>query len=229
MLSGRDIGFGNSAKVNGLEMGHERPMKGFGYDLMVSGATGRSGAVNSKDADGKVYKTNQTNTYMGRVSFDWTQALHAEVGYGKGKGQTDGSGDDYKVLNIGIDSHFDKSNVKAEYYNVQNIRGDNDWTMATLALTGTYYVTDVIEGAVKHIIGSEGRHGVDSDVSNTYIGVNYYINPKNNKMDRSSRRKRNQHRMQLNYVVADGDADTFKGVGAFFRDDAILAQYQFKF
>jgi len=101
--------------------------------------------------------------------------------------------------------------------------------MATLALTGTYYFSDVIEGAVKHIIGSEGRHGVDSDVSNTYFGINYYINPKNAKMDRKARKGRNQHRIQLNYVLADGDTNSFKGVGSFFRDDTILVQYQFKF
>ena len=228
MVSGRDIGFGNNAKVNGLEMGHERPMKGFGYDLMVSGATGRSGAVNSKDADGKVYKSNQTNTYMGRVSFDWGQELHTEIGYGKGKGQTDGSGDDYKVLNVGVDSHFEGSNVKAEYYDVQNIRGTDGWDMNTLALTGTYYVTDTLELAVKDISGTETRGGKDASARNTYLGLNYYINPKNNKMDRKSRRGRNQHRIQLNYVYADVD-DDFKGVGALFKDDAILAQYQFKF
>jgi hypothetical protein len=35
MLSGRDMFFGNNGKVNGFEMGHERPWKGFGYDIMI--------------------------------------------------------------------------------------------------------------------------------------------------------------------------------------------------
>jgi len=227
MISGRDIGFGNNGKVNGLEMGHERPWKGFGYDLMVSGATGRSGAVNSK-YDGDVAKANQTNSYMGRLMFDWGQVLHTEVGYGVGKGQTDGSGEDYKVLNVGIDSHFEGANVKAEYYSVENIRGESGWDMITLALTGTYYLTDTLEFAVKDIRGTETIVGVDSDAANTYIGLNYYINPKNNKMDRKSRRGRNRHRVQLNYVLTDVD-DGFKGVGALYKDDVILAQYQFKF
>lgn len=228
VLSGRDIGFGNNGKVNGLEMGHERPWKGFGYDLMISGATGRSGAVNSKNADGKVYKSNQENGYMGRLMFDWGQALHTEVGYGTIKGNTDGSGEDYNVLNAGIDSHFDGANVKAEYYSVENIRGEAGWDMTTLALTGTYYLTDTLEFAVKDIRGTETKGGADRDAANTYIGLNYYINPKNNKMDRKSRRSRNRHRIQLNYVLADVD-EGFKGVGALFKDDAILAQYQFKF
>lgn len=228
MISGRDIGFGNNGKVDGLEMGHERPWKGFGYDIMVSGATGRSGAVNSKDADGNVYKANQTNSYMGRLMFDWGQELHAEASYGVGKGQTDGSGEDYKVLNLGIDSHFDRANVKAEYYDVQNIKGTDGWDMNTLALTGTYYLTDTLEVAVKDIRGTETIAGVEADAANTYLGLNYYINPKNNKMDRKSRRGRNQHRIQANYVLADVDAG-FKGVGALYKDDTILLQYQFKF
>lgn len=228
MISGRDIGFGNNGKVNGLEMGHERPWKGFGYDIMVSGATGRSGAVNSKGEDGSIFKSNQTNSYMGRLMFDWGQELHAEIAYGAGKGQTDGSGEDYKVLNAGIDSHFSGANLKAEYYDVQNIRGSAGWDMNTLALTGTYYLTDTIEFAVKNISGTESRKGVDSDARNTYIGLNYYINPKNNKMDRKSRRGRNRHRVQINYVSADVD-ESFKGVGALFKEDAVLLQYQFKF
>jgi hypothetical protein len=48
-------------------------------------------------------------------------------------------------------------------------------------------------------------------------------------MNRSNKRKRNIHRMQLNYVVAGGDTDTYKGVKSFYKDDVILAQYQFKF
>jgi len=228
MLSGRDIGLGNNGKVDGLEMGHERPWKGFGYDLMVSGSTGRSGAVNAKNKDGKIYKANGTNGYMGRLMFDWGQELHTEVGYGEIVGNTDGSGEDYKVLNFGIDSHFEGANVKAEYYDVQNIRGKAGWDMNTLALTGTYYLTDTLEFAVKDIRGTETRGGVDADAANTYIGLNYYINPKNNKMNRKARRGRNEHRIQINYVVADVD-DGFKGVGALFKDNTILAQYQFKF
>jgi len=179
---------------------------------------------------------------MGRLMFDWGQELHTEVSYGVSKeaGGTNGGKDvnknviattnleDYKVFNAGIDSHFDKANIKAEYYDVQNIRGTKGWDMKTLALTGTYYLTDTLEFAVKDIRGTETNGGVDRDAANTYIGLNYYINPKNNKMDRKARRSRNRHRVQLNYVLADVD-DGFKGVGALFKDDAVLLQYQFKF
>jgi len=221
MLSGRDIGFGNNAKVNGLEMGHERPMKGFGYDLMMAGQAGRSGAVVKA-------KPGKGEAYMGRLMFDWGQELHAETSYGVSNEAGGAGTEDYEVFNAGIDSHFDRANVKAEYYDVENIRGVKGWDMTTLALTGTYYLTDTLEFAVKDIRGTETIGGVEADAANTYIGLNYYINPKNNKMDRKARRSRNKHRVQLNYVLADVD-DGFKGVGALYRDDAVLLQYQFKF
>lgn len=231
MLSGRDMGFGNNGKVDGLEMGHERPWKGFGYDLMVGGQTGRSGAVNNA-------KPGDDNAYQARVMFDWTQALHVEASYGLSKSaggiDTDPAmagnqgSEDYKIMNFGLDSHFDRSNVKAEYYDVANIRGVDGWEMNTLALTATYYLTDTLELAVKDIRGTETLNSLDAAAANTYIGLNYYINPKNNKMDRMSRRSRNRHHVQINYVLADVD-DAFKGVGSLFRDDTILLQYQFKF
>jgi len=235
MLSGRDIGFGNNGKVNGLEMGHERPWKGFGYDIMFAGQAGRSGAVVNA-------KAGNDGAYMGRLMYDWGQALHLEVGYGVSEhaGGTPGAKnvkkekietkntEDYKVLNIGLDSHFNGSNIKAEYYSVENIRGTAGWDMTTLALTGTYYLTDTLEFAVKSISGTETRGGKDRDATNTYFGLNYYINPKNNKMSRKARRSRNRHRVQVNYVLTDVDTG-FKGVGALYKDDAVLLQYQFKF
>ena len=241
MVSGRDIGFGNDGKVDGLEMGHERPWKGFGYDIMVSGATGRSGAVNTPtdvttDSTGKVttkITPNQSNAYMGRVMFDWGEAIHTEASYGISKNadgdNNENTGEDYKVLNFGIDSHLGETNLKAEYYNVENIRGVDGWDMNTLALTATYFLTDTVEVAVKDIRGtSSAKSASDGKASNTYLGVNYYINPKNDKMDRKSKRGRNQHRVQINYVVADVDSN-FNDVGSLYKDDAVLAQYQFKF
>jgi len=234
MFSGRDMGFGNNGKVNALEMGHERPWKGFGYDVMIANQTTRSGAVKESDK-----KSGEGNAYMGRVMFDWGQELHTELSYGTNPmaGGTKTS-EDYNVLNFGVDSHFGLSNFKFEYYDVENIQGRKGWDMKTTAITGTYYVTDAIELAVKDIRGTEKLDGRDSDVSNTYLGVNFHLNPANNKMDRSNKRKRNSHKVMVNYVVAGGDTKTFnksmgknfKGkTGSFFRDDTVLAQYQFKF
>jgi hypothetical protein len=176
---------------------------------------------------------------MARVMFDWGQELHTELSYGTSP-MAGGTADseDYNVLNFGVDSHFGRSNVKFEYYDVESIQGRKGWDMTTTAVTGTHFVTDTVELAIKDIRGSEQLEGRTSDVSNTYLGVNFYLNPANNKMDRSNKRKRNSHKVMVNYVLAGGDTDTFNvsnnenfsgKTGSFYRDDTLLAQYQFKF
>ncbi len=230
MLSGRDIGFNNGAKVNGFEMGHERPWKGFGYDIMLGNQAGRSGAVtNANPGD--------ANSYAVRFMFDWGEIFHSEISYGVSNnaggiaGVTDTvlkDTENYEVLNMGIDSHFGRANIKAEYFDSINIKGVDGWDESTLSLTGTYYLTDNLEFATKHIEGSATEGGIDTNLGNTYIGFNYYLQLANNKMNRNNKRKRNQHRIQLNYVVASGDKKEWNGLKG-YKDDAILAQYQFKF
>jgi len=233
MLSGRDLGFGNSGKVNGFEMGHERPWKGFGYDLMISNQAGRSGAVvNANPGD--------ANAYIARVLFDWTELFHAELSYGVSQkaGGIEGteingvplSSDtkDYKALNFGVDSHLGKGNVKFEYFDAQNLQGVDNWDESTFSITGTYFISDELELASKHIQGTSKKDGVETDLGNTYIGFNYYLEPANNKMDRLSKKKKNSHRIQINYVMANGDRDDWNGLKG-YRDNAVLAQYQFKF
>jgi len=229
-LSGRDIGFANNAEINGFEMGHERPWKGFGYDIMIGNQAGRSGAVVNAHAG-------DANSYAMRVMFDWGEIFHSELSYGVSNnaggiaGVTDKvlkDTENYKVLNVGIDSHLGKTNIKAEYFNAQNIRGVDGWDESTFALTGTHYVTNTLEFATKHIQGSASKNSIDTDIGNTYIGFNYYLEPANSKMDRMNKKKRNQHRIQVNYVVASGDKKDWNGLKG-YKDDAILAQYQFKF
>ncbi|MDF1880139.1 hypothetical protein JHD50_02280 [Sulfurimonas sp. MAG313] len=229
MMSGRDIGFGNNAKVNGYEMGHERPMKGFGYDLQIANQSGRSASV-------KGAKVGDANAYAARVSFDWTELFHTELSYALSE-RAGGLGNitddqDYKSLNFGIDSHFGEASVKFEMYDSQNIKGKSGWDESTYALTAAYYVTDTIELAGKHVLANAEKGGVKTDLSNTYLGFNYYIAAFDNKMDRGSKRKRNAHRMQVNYVIASGDktgsATPFNGIGG-VKSDKWVIQYQYKF
>lgn len=234
MLSGRDMFFGNNGKVNGFEMGHERPWKGFGYDIMIGNQAGRSGAVINA-APGNA------NSYVGRLMFDWTELLHTEVSYAVSEAAGGIAGqaglltdtEDYKSLNFGVDSHFlDGANVKFEYFDGENIRGEDGWDESTMALTGTYAINKYIEPAFKSIQGTAERGGVETKLNNTYLGVNLYISPFDDKMDRSSKRKRNAHRMQFNYILASGDtADSttvWNGLKG-YKNDAWVFQYQYKF
>ncbi|MGB6020202.1 MAG: hypothetical protein WBF77_11480 [Sulfurimonadaceae bacterium] len=232
MLSGRDMFLGNNGKVNGFEMGHERPWKGFGYDIMIGNQAGRSGAVTAA-------KPGDANSYVGRVMFDYTEMLHTELSYAisenaGGLDKTAGAADqeDYKSLNFGIDSHFlDGANAKFEYFDSENLQGVKGWDESTMAFTGTYAINKYFEPAVKHIQGSAEKGGVSTKLGNTYVGLNLYISPFDDKMDRSSKRKRNAHRMQFDYVIASGDTDgavQWNGLKG-YKADGFLCQYQYKF
>jgi hypothetical protein len=229
MISGRDIGMGNDAKVNGLEMGHERPMKGFGYDIMIANQTSRSGAVKdtvldaNAEADSKV---NHDNAYMARVHYDMGEVFHLEVsaGISPEAGKIKES-EDYKVLNVGIDSHFGNgSNIKAEYYSVTGYQGKLT-DIDTLAFTYTQYLTSNLEFAVKTISGEATTGTKIKSGKNTYTGFNFYPNQVTTKMNRGSKRKNNQHVIKVNYLACSGDTGTAK----FQKNDAVLAMYQFKF
>ena len=232
MVSGRGIG-GDGNKVNGFEMGHERPWHGFGYDIMVANQAGRSGAVTNA-------KKGNDNSYAVRAMYDNGEILHTELSYAM-SAQAGGLKDQkvgdknlaegtlaYKSINFGVDSHFGKGNAKFEYYDSQNIKGVDGWDESVYTATGTYYLTDTVEVALKHIQANAERDNASTDLGNTYIGVNLYLAPFDNKMSRSAKRKRNAHRLQLNYVVASGDKSEWNGVGG-YKDDAILTQYQYKF
>jgi len=247
MLSGRAIA--GEGKVNGFEMGHERPWKGWGYDLMIANPAGRSGAVLAGDetpATGySANKPGKSNSYAARVMYDWTEAFHAEVAYavspyaGGVMLDTDGSVDssnsseDYTSLNIGIDSHLGATNLKFEMFDSNNIRGEKDFKQTTMAFTGTYALNENWELAAKHVMGSAERVGKQSaDITNTYLGFNLFLEPYSKKMTRSSKRKRNAHKLVFNYVIAGGDTDEYatdyKALKA-KTDDLWIAQYQYKF
>lgn len=227
MISGRAIGGKAGQKVNGLEMGHERPWDGFGYDIMIGNQAARSGAVTKA-------KVGDANSYAARVMYDMGEILHTELSYAISEsagGLGEAADEDYKSLNFGIDSHFGKSNIKFEMYRSENIKGVDGWDENTYALTGTHYVTNTLELSLKHIQGDSEKGGVSTDLGNTYVGFNYYLAPFDSKMTRSSKRKRNAHRIQFNYVAASGDTDganKWNGLKG-YKDDAWLVQYQYKF
>jgi hypothetical protein len=227
MISGRGIGFEGN-KVDGFEMGHERPWKGFGYDVMIANQASRSKAANSTTDGG--------NAYAVRGMFDYGEEIHVEASYavsenadGLSKASTNGV--DYKNVNIGVDSNLQELSLKAEYFDAKNIGGTDGYDEQVFTVTAGYFVMQDLELVTKHIQGSAQGNGDDTQLGNTYLGVNYFIDMPKEGYSRKAKRARNQHKVVLNYIVASGDTsdtNTWNGKGG-YKDDAIIAQYQFKF
>ena len=84
-----------------------------------------------------------------------------------------------------------------------------------------------LEVVVKHYAASSTRDdsptAQDADLGNTYLGLNYFLAPLQDKP-----RVLQNHRLQLNYVIASGDTEEWAGIGG-YRDDIYMFQYQIKF
>ena len=227
MISGRGIGFEGN-KVDGFEMGHERPWKGFGYDVMIANQANRSKAASSTKNGG--------NSYALRAMFDYTESLHLEASYALSENAAGPSGvtggEDYSNINLGVDSNLGALSLKAEYFNATNIKGTKDFDEQVVTATVGYFVTDSLELVTKAMSGSAEGNGADTDLTNTYLGFNYFLSSPSKELTRKAKRGRNQHKVVFNYVVATGDtagtANVWNGLGG-YTDDAFIAQYQFKF
>ena len=228
MISGRDMFMGNNGKVNGLEMGHERPWVGFGYDLMVANQSNRNGGVAKSTMMGG-------NSYVARLMFDNTEKLHTEVSYAISE-NADGleanatTGVSYNSMNIGIDSNLQELSLKAEYTTAENILGDEGRNETTLTATAAYFVTPSLELVGKYISGAHTTSaGVETALTNTYLGFNFFLDSPKKDFSRKSKRGRNQHKVLFNYIVSDYDTANAWGGLKGYKANAWIAQYQFKF
>ena len=224
MISGRDIGMGNNGKVNGFEMGHERPWIGFGYDIMIANQASRSGAIKSSKNGG--------NSYAIRGMYDNTEKFHIEISMAKsenadGKNAATTNKKSYTNANIGIDSNLGKLSLKAEYFNAKNIKGmDHDEKVATA--TVGYFVAPSFEVVTKYMNGTSTKSSADTSLTNIYVGFNYFLSSPHDGFARKAKRTRNQHKVVFNYILASGDKSTWTGLGG-YKDNAFVMQYQFKF
>lgn len=224
MISGRDMFLGNNGKVNGFEMGHERPWKGFGYDVMIANQANRSASASSTKNGG--------NSYAVRGMFDYTEKIHFEASYAlsenaKGPSGVAG-GEDYSNINLGVDSNLGKLSLKAEFFDAKNLKGKKDWNEQVVTATAGYFVLPTLELVAKHMQATSDNVGNSTTLSNTYLGANIFISSPYSDFSRKAKRMRNQHKVVLNYIVANGDTSTWNGNGG-YKDNAFIAQYQFKF
>ena len=221
MLSGRLIGQpeDKAMKCNGLEMGNERQGYGFGYDIGVFNPAGRSAAVTWDKA-----LLGDALAYVGRLHYDHGPALHIEASYGVSEQAGGPETEDYSVYDFGISSEFGPWELKAEYISGQDIRGVPDWDSDAFFVNAGYMIVDNLQGVVRYYSATSDKPNMPSvTLDNTVIGLNWYLSPL-----RYKPRDLQRHKIVLNYIIASGDTEEWTGVAG-FRDDAWVAQWQYKF
>ena len=221
LLSGRLIGQPNKIHTTGFEMGQEQQGYGLGYDIGVFDPAGRSGAVTwDKSLLGDAL------AYAGRLSYDWGPEFHFEIGYGLSQEAGGKNTEDYKVYSAGWASELWQYGLelKAQYTNGTDILGIKDLKQHTLALTAGYMIHPQLEAVVKYYDASaDNPTKGTSSITNTYIGLNFYIDPISPK-----HRNLQRARIMLNYILAGGDTDHWTGKWGYL-DDGWVLQWQYKF
>lgn len=217
---------------------------GFGYDVGVFNPTTRSKAVSTNKGTGEnASGTGEDMAMAGRVRYDMDN-LHLQAGYGTSPNAGAGNdldGDDtvqddewdtedYTLMNFGAKYTMDPLTLKYEYMAGENVRGYEDYDQTVMYFHGGWMLNDSTELVARHYTGNtDAGDDVDMDVTNTYLGANFFLN--------------DAARIQVNYVVAGGDNDdyaedfvvdgaTFEGLSGFgktYTSDALLAQFQYSF
>ncbi len=232
MLSGRQIGGGGDDphSMSGIEVGHEQHGGyGFGYDVGVFNTAGRSSAVIWDQA-----QKGDALAYAGRLHYDMGLPLHFEASYGisenAGGAGNPAADEDYTVFDTGFNSFLmgHDLNLKGEYVYGQDIQGVDGWEQSCFSGMAGYMLTPTIEGVVKVYAANAEKYDVETSLTNTYVGVNLFINP----LGLGNPHLLQSHRIQLNYVFVGGDkagsAVEFNGLRG-HMDDCWIMQWQYKF
>jgi hypothetical protein len=223
--------------------------QGFGYKVGVFNPATRGAASNVATPN-----SGENYAYAANVSYDMGKMLHAELGYGVSQGDDDqtvtktfvssanigatGEADDYTVFDIGLKSQpMPNLTLKAEYIDGSNYASVEDLDRTVWFLHGGYEFTPMLEGVIRHYAsnvdstsvnqGTNGGNDIDSDYSETFVGLNIFLNPE----------KHHEARIQLNYVMPSGDDDevlAHDGARAVTDEDGeaqgtFLAQFQTSF
>jgi len=193
------------AMVSGRNIGGT----GLGYDIGYFNPTTRSSVVsagtNGDDA-----------AYAGRIHFDMDKTFHAEASIGKSENAGGANTEDYKVWDAAFAYHVQHLTLKGEYIDGSNLKGTKDKDQQVWYLHAGYRFTPMLEGVVRYYSGNEDLN--DTDLTNTFVGLNIYLLPK----------KKESARIQLNYVFTGGDEWNTKVTGG-YKDNVVLAQFQVSF
>jgi hypothetical protein len=146
--------------------------------------------------------------------------LHLQASYGSSSNANGGAigneGEDYTVMDLGAKYTMDPLTLKFEYIAGSNVRGVDGWDETVMFVHGGYMLNDSTELVARHYMGTDDQNGTETDLSNTYVGANFFMN--------------DAMRIQANYVAASGDTDgAYGGARGGYDANAILTQFQYMF
>ncbi len=192
-----------------------RNLSGFGYDIGVFNPAGRSYAVDFGSAGDAM-------AYAGRIMYDMDENLHFEASYGVSTQDSDSASEDYTVVGVAGSYKTGAMTFKAEYLEGSNVKGDKGVDESVGYIHAGYAIDKTNEAVIRHYAASSKSVGNDNtSLGNTYIGWNIFL-----------AEKKQNARIQLNYVVASGDKETYNGYATSkggYTDNVFLAQFQVGF
>ncbi len=214
MLSGRKIG------------------GGFGYDIGVFNPTVRSTVVSGGT-------TGTDSAWAARFMYDMGKMFHAEVYYGQSESAGGGTTADYEVWGLAAKWRSGPLTAKFEYISGSDLMGNAGLDQTVWYVHGGWRLNRQTELVIRHYQGE--RDGIPSgwtvsgassaDLRNTYVGVNFFLGPKDHNA-----------RIQLNYVFVGGDEATWYqswnsssttagrgGSARGYTEDGFLVQFQTSF
>ncbi len=189
-----------------------RNLSGFGYDFGVFNPAGRSSAAPKGTAG-------DAAAYAGRLMYDIDESLHLEVSYGSSTSDSDSTYEDYSVVGVAGSYKTGAMTFKAEYIAGSNVKGDKGKDESVGYIHAGYSINKMNEAVVRHYVASSEYKDSDTSLGNTYIGWNIFLAD-----------KKQNARIQLNYVVASGDKEKYEGYAIKgYKDNVFLAQFQVGF
>jgi hypothetical protein len=199
-------------RATGVMLSGRNLGRGFGYDAGVFNLAGRSGATaNVKSQEDDEYAFAARGHYGAQY---WRVELaHGETGSAGGPGTAD-----YRVSDFGWAFDRDQLVFKLEWIRGRGVRGDASRSERVYYVHGAYRLREDLELVMRHFDGHSQLSSAATDLTNTYVGVTWH----------ALQETLLEGRFQLNYVFAGGDKAAYTGVRG-YRDDALLAQFQFLF
>lgn len=200
---------------------------GFGYDVGVFNPTTRSSAVNLKTGSvaGPVAGSDLAWALRGMYDLSGPVQAHAEVSYGTSQRAGGAATRDYKVWDVAARAKSGPLSARFEYINGNGVKGQ-DWHQRVWYIGGGYKfrVVRPMQAVVRFYDGHSRKNGgAVTDLQNTYLGLNVWLG-----------HSKHNGRLQLNYVIASGDTNTWSGVSSGkssggYTENIFLAQYQVAF